>query len=238
MNGRFVTYYRVSRASQGIEGLGMDAQRKAVAAYLNGGAWEVIGEFEEVESGKRSDRPQLAKAITMAKASSAKLLIAKLDRLSRNVHFLSGLTEQGVEFVAADMPEANTFTVHIMAAVAQQEREAISYRTTVALGSIKERIKRDGQYVTKGGKTITTLGGTNRFDDRSRSLAAEAVKRKADNEAARVLPLITSLRAGGSTLQQTADHLNQAGLKTPRGASWTPTAVMRAEKRMSGLSDK
>ena len=231
MNGKFVTYYRVSRTSQGIEGLGMDAQRKAVAGYLNGGSWEVVGEFEEVESGKRSDRPQLAKAIAAAKASSAKLLIAKLDRLSRNVHFLSGLTEQGVEFVAADMPEANTFTVHIMAAVAQQEREAISLRTTVALDSIKERIKRDGKYVAKSGKTITGLGGTNRFDDRARSLAADAVKQKADKAASRVLPLIASLRTGGSTLQQTADHLNKAELKTPRGGRWTPTAVQRVEKR-------
>lgn len=232
MIGKFVAYYRVSRSSQGIDGLGMEAQRAAVATYLNGGDWTLIAEFEEVESGKRSDRPELGKAIAVAKASGAKLLIAKMDRLSRNVHFLSGLVEQGVEFVACDMPTANTFTVNIMAAVAQQEREAISARTASALASIKSRIKRDGHYVTKAGKTITALGGIKRFDETSRALAIAAVKQNADDKAAKIRPLIASLRTTGATLQQVADHLNQAGLKTARGALWTPIAVSRVEKRV------
>ena len=135
MQGKFVAYYRVSTAKQGSSGLGLDAQRQAVRDYLNGGAWELIAEFQEVESGKRSDRPELARAMERCRLTGATLLIAKLDRLSRNVHFLSGLMEQGVDFLACDLPTANKLTVHIMAAVAEQEREAISARTKAAIGS-------------------------------------------------------------------------------------------------------
>src|SRR5215218_5506994 len=114
---RFVAYYRVSTDRQGKSGLGLEAQRKAVLDYLNGGAWELVGEFTEVESGKRSDRPELERALEACRRQKAKLVIAKLDRLSRNLAFIATLMEAGVEFVAVDNPHANKLTVHILAAV-------------------------------------------------------------------------------------------------------------------------
>ena len=121
--GRFVAYYRVSTQRQGESGLGLAAQRKAVEDFLNGGSWQLVGEFTEVESGKRSDRPQLAAALALCKRERAKLVIAKLDRLSRNLAFLATLMERGVDFIACDNPHATKLTIHILAAVAQHERE-------------------------------------------------------------------------------------------------------------------
>ena len=140
--GKFVAYFRVSTDRQGKSGLGLDAQREAVMSYLNGGSWTLVSEFTEVESGKRSDnRPQLAAAIAACKRQKAKLVIAKLDRLSRNLAFIAALMESGVEFVAADMPHANRLTVHILAAVAEHERQMISERTRAALQAAKKRGK-------------------------------------------------------------------------------------------------
>jgi DNA invertase Pin-like site-specific DNA recombinase len=138
-DGRFVAYYRVSTEKQGRSGLGIDAQRHAVQNYLNGGAWKLLAEFTEIESGKRSDRPKLIEAIKLARKDRATLLIAKLDRLARNVAFIANLMEAGVEFVAVDMPHANRLTVHILSAVAEHERELISQRTKAALAAAKER---------------------------------------------------------------------------------------------------
>ena len=231
MNGKFVTYYRVSTSKQGVHGLGMDAQRTAVEQFLNGGSWEVVGEFEEVESGKRDDRPELAKAIAMAKETGAKLLIAKLDRLARDLHFLTALEKRGVEFVAADMPGANRFTLHVMMALAQAEREMISARTKAGLRSIKNKIERDGHYVAKSGKTITRLGKATGFTP-DMAVKSQAIRKaKADAHAAKVQPTIKMMRDQGSTLQAMADHLNHLGLTTPRGKPWTPIAVSRAEGR-------
>src|SRR3954453_20452408 len=123
---RFVSYLRVSTDRQGKSGLGLDAQRKAVADFLNGGRWDLIAEFVEVESGKRDDRPKLAEALALCRLHNATLVIAKLDRLSRDAAFLLGLQKAGVRFVAADMPEANELVVGIMAVVAQAERKMIS----------------------------------------------------------------------------------------------------------------
>src|SRR5215203_4343370 len=146
--GRFVTYLRVSTDKQGKSGLGLDAQRKAVEDFLNGGRWELIDEFVEVESGKRDDRPKLAEAMARCRLHKATLVIAKLDRLSRDAHFLLGLQKElqrsGLRFVAADMPEANELTVGIMAVVAQAERKAISQRTKDALAAAKARGKKLG----------------------------------------------------------------------------------------------
>ena len=142
--GNFIAYFRVSTDRQGQSGLGLDAQRKGVMDYLNGGNWKLVDEYTEVESGKRIDRPELADALDACKREKAKLVIAKLDRLARNVHFISGLMESGVDFVAADMPEANKLTVHIMAAMAEYEREQISDRTKKALAAVKARGKKLG----------------------------------------------------------------------------------------------
>ncbi len=139
----FVAYYRVSTDKQGQSGLGLDAQRHAVASYLSGRA-DIVAEFTEVESGKKHDRPQLAAALAECRWRRAKLVIAKLDRLARNVYFISGLMESGVEFVAGDMPEANRLTLHILAAVAEHEREMISKRTKEALAVAKTRGTRLG----------------------------------------------------------------------------------------------
>ena len=142
---RFVAYYRVSTERQGSSGLGFEAQQKAVRDYLNGGAWELVAEHVEIESGKRADRPELAKALEACKRHKARLVIAKLDRLSRNLAFIATLMEAGVEFLAVDNPHANKLTVHILAAVAQHEREMISERTTAALQAAKARGVRLGK---------------------------------------------------------------------------------------------
>jgi DNA invertase Pin-like site-specific DNA recombinase len=138
IDAKFVAYYRVTQR-QGRSGLGLDAQRKAVADHLNGGGWRIVAEFTEIESGKRSDRPKLAEALKACRVLGATLIIAKLDRLARNVHFISGLMESGVDFTAVDFPQANRLTVHILAAVAEHEAKLISERTKPALAAAKAR---------------------------------------------------------------------------------------------------
>ena len=136
---KIVTYTRVSTRRQGESGLGLEAQEAAIQNYTLENSAELVGAFVEVESGKKSNRPELAKAIALAKKTKSKLVVAKLDRLARNVHFISGLLESKVDFVALDFPEANTFTLHIMAALAEQEARLISERTKAALAAAKRR---------------------------------------------------------------------------------------------------
>src|SRR5882672_3202147 len=207
--GKFIGYLRVSTEKQGLSGLGIEAQRKAIEDYLNGGRWELLAEYVEIESGKRSDRPELAKALAQSKATGATLVIAKLDRLSRNVAFISNLMESGVEFVAADMPMANRLTVHILAAVAEHEREMISQRTKAALAAAKVRGVELGRY----GKTV--LAPRNR---------SAAVKRARD-----LLPILAELEACGiTTTRAIAQALNDRGVLTPAGKHWHQTSVVRA----------
>ena len=161
--GKFVSYLRVSTARQGRSGLGLEAQRQAVEDFLNGGNWQLVKEFVEVESGKKADRPQLAKAFQLCRLIGAKLVIAKLDRLSRDAHFLLGLEKAGVDFVAADMPQANRLTIGIMAVMAQHEREMISERTKAALAAAKRRgVKlggdRGARFTAKHGKRLERPG--------------------------------------------------------------------------------
>src|ERR1041385_5272022 len=137
--GKFIAYHRVSTQKQGRSGLGLEAQRQAVADFLNGGSWRLVEEFTEVESGKRDDRPVLAKALAACRVHKATLVIAKLDRLARNVEFTARLMNSDVDFVACDFPQANRLTIHILAAVAEHEREAISARTKAALAAAKRR---------------------------------------------------------------------------------------------------
>src|SRR3954466_11564912 len=144
-NGRYVSYLRVSTDRQGRSGLGLEAQRKAVEDFLNGGRWDLMAEFVEVESGKRDDRPKLTEALGLCRLHNATLVIAKLDRLSRDAAFLLGLQKAGVRFMAADMPEANELVVGIMAVVAQAERKMISTRTKAALAAAKARGVRLGK---------------------------------------------------------------------------------------------
>jgi DNA invertase Pin-like site-specific DNA recombinase len=209
-SGRFVAYYRVSTDRQGKSGLGLDAQRKAVLDYLNGGAWTLVQEFVEVESGKNGDRPQLALALAACKRHKAKLVIAKLDRLSRNLAFIATLMNSGVEFVAVDNPHANKLTIHILAAVAEHEREMISERTKAALAAAKAR----GQRL-----------GNPRLAEAAK-LGREVAKANARRFAANVLPIIEEIeRAGVTSHNAIAAKLNERNVRTPRGGKWTHVQV-------------
>ena len=145
MPTKFIAYHRVSTDRQGRSGLGLEAQQAAVRSYLDGGAGQLVGEFTEIESGHKNERPELAEALTFCKKHKATLLIARLDRLARNVHFISGLMETKVRFIACDMPEATPFMLHIYAAAAQEEARAISARTKAALQAAKARGVRLGR---------------------------------------------------------------------------------------------
>lgn len=224
--GKFVAYYRVSTQKQGDSGLGLEAQQQAVRNYLDGGNWKIIGEpFIEIESGKKSDRPQLADALRLAKRRKATLIIAKLDRLARNVAFISNLMESDVEFVAVDMPQANKFTIHILAAVAEHESRMISERTKAALTQVKARgVKLGGRRVSlERHAEISVLG---------RNAAAKALRSKREERERSLRPVIDEIRASGAkTLREIADELNRHGEETARGRQWTPVQVMRILKR-------
>jgi DNA invertase Pin-like site-specific DNA recombinase len=217
MEGKFISYLRVSTEKQGVSGLGLEAQRRAIEDYLNGGRWELIKEFVEVESGKRADnRPMLHKALETCKRTGAKLLIAKLDRLSRNVAFIANLLESGVEFVACDFPSANKLTIHILSAMAEYEREMISKRTRSALKIAKERGVRLGN--PRGLTTEAIRNG--------RTLSLKLRQAKADEYARRIYPVIKEYQTEGMSLNSIARKLTQERELTPRGLStWTPTTV-------------
>jgi DNA invertase Pin-like site-specific DNA recombinase len=213
---RFVAYYRVSTDRQGRSGLGLEAQQKAVRDYLHGGAWELAGEYVEVESGKRSDRPELARALEACRKQKTRLIIAKLDRLSRNLAFVATLMESGVEFVAVDNPHATKLTIHILAAVAEHEREAISERTKAALAAAKARGTRLG--------TRDPAGAVRRM--------AAAHRAKAKQFAANVLPIIREVQAVGHTSANSiAGQLNARKVATARGGQWTHVQVLQILER-------
>jgi DNA invertase Pin-like site-specific DNA recombinase len=221
---KWISYLRVSTHRQGQSGLGIEAQRNSVAEYLNGGKWSLIKEYTEIESGKRSDRrPMLAEAIKACRVYGAKLVIAKLDRLSRDAHFLLGLEKAGIDFVAADMPNANRLTVGIMAMVAEEERRMISKRTIDALAAAKRR--------------GTKLGGDRGVvpSRQARALAVEALQARANSRAADIAPIIAELQAAGAeSVRAIADGLNDAGIPTARGqGKWSAIQVQRTLARIS-----
>ena len=217
--GRFISYYRVSTARQGKSGLGLDAQRHAVLSHLNGVT--PLSEFVEIESGRKNDRPQLAAALSACRLHQAILVIAKLDRLARNVAFVSNLMDAGVDFVAVDYPTANRLTMHILSAVAEHEAKMISDRTRAALAAAKER--------------GTVLGGFRGRAGTSADLAkARAVRAvKADSRATDLAPTIRQLRSEGAhSLRGIAARLNAQGITTPRGGTWSAAQVRRTLHRM------
>jgi DNA invertase Pin-like site-specific DNA recombinase len=220
---RYIAYYRISK--KGGTGLGIDAQREAVARTARD--TPVIDEYVEEESGKsHTNRPQLAAAMDAAKKKKARLLIAKLDRLARNVHFISGLLESGADFTACDMPDANKLTIHIMAAMAEQEREATSQRTKEALQSVQRQIAKHGSHTSKrSGRTITKLGNP-RWE--SALAKANAAKRRRLTTEAEVLDIIRTHRSAGLSLRQVAARLNELGLTTPSGAKWYASTIRTA----------
>ena len=222
---KFVSYLRVSTDRQGRSGLGLEAQRKAVADYLNGGNWELIAEFVEVETGKRDDRPKLREALHRAKVTGATLVIAKLDRLSRNLAFIAALQDSGAKFVAADMPEANETMIQFMAVIAQHERKMISTRTKAALAAARARGKRLGNpnlaalQAVGAGKPGWTAG-------------ADSNRACANKFAWDVLPVVEAIRADGITsLEGIASALNGRGILTARGGRWYATTVRNLLKR-------
>jgi DNA invertase Pin-like site-specific DNA recombinase len=221
-SGKHVAYYRVSTARQGLSGLGLEAQKAAVLAHLNGGSWQLAGEYTEVESGKHTaNRPALAAALRDCQLLGARLIVAKLDRLSRNAAFLLQLQDSDVDFVCADMPSANRLTVSLLACVAEHEREMISQRTKDALAAAKARGVRLGGIRPNHRPVDGALGHAAQTHD-------------ANAFADRVAPTIAELRAAGMSLRHIADTLNARGVQTPRGGIWHPCSVRNAMLRQAG----
>jgi DNA invertase Pin-like site-specific DNA recombinase len=213
MPTNYIAYYRVSTQKQGVSGLGLDAQKQAVSQFVR--SEQLVGHYTEIESGKHDkNRPMLAAAMADAKKRKAVLIIAKLDRLARNVHFISGLMESGVEFIAVDMPTANRLTIHILAAVAEHEAQMISVRTKAALAQAKLR---------------GTVLGNPRLAD-ARVLAASANR---GHVASEVVSLMKEARAAGLTLRAIAAKLNKLGLRTTRGSEWHARTVLTELNRVA-----
>lgn len=213
---KFVSYVRVSTQRQGASGLGLGAQRKAVADYLRDQSGQLVDEFTEIESGKRNDRPQLAAALATCRRHKAVLVIAKLDRLARNVAFVANLMESSVEFVAVDMPMANRLTIHILAAVAEHEREAISARTRAALATAKAR----------GRSLGWSIKSRREEQARASRRGADSGRSRANAFASNVVPIVESIKASGiGTLSGIANALNARGVNTARGGAWHATTV-------------
>jgi DNA invertase Pin-like site-specific DNA recombinase len=220
-----IGYARVSTVEQGKSGLGLEAQQSAIDAYAARTGGSMVRLYIEVESGKKADRPQLAAALAHARRSKATLVVAKLDRLARNVAFLSALMEAKCDFVACDNEHANRLTIHILAAVAEDEARRISERTRDALKAYKAR----------GGK----LGGTRpecrnltqAARKRGAKAAGEALAAKADEAYDDLAPIMLEMRCRGLTQQAIADELNRQGHTTRRGKPWNQVQVMRVLKR-------
>jgi len=216
---KYIAYLRVSTQKQGQSGLGIEGQQAAVSSFTGN---NVLATYIEIETGtSKRDRPQLAKAVQHCRRAGATLVIAKLDRLARNMAFVANLMESGVEFVACDNPTANRLTLHILAAVAEDEARRISERTKAALAAYKSR----------GGKLGASLQSCRNLTDEARTRGAQAMKAKSLKVASNVLPTVEILRNHGYTLQQIADELNDKGEVTSRGKSWNAVGIMRVLSR-------
>ncbi|WP_276132320.1 recombinase family protein [Polluticoccus soli] len=216
---KYIAYYRVSTKKQGISGLGLEAQKTAVAQFLKDGNCLVTDEFTDIESGKNNQRPELIKAIKKAKETKATLLIAKLDRLSRNAAFIFTLRDSKIDFVCADMPNANAVTIGIMAVLAQDERERISHRTKAALSELKKQGKQ------LGSPTNLSIDAIRKGMEIRRANAIE------DDSNKKSTALIVSLRSQGKSFYQITKELNQAGFRTRRGKEFTQTQTQRLFSR-------
>ena len=218
---RYVAYYRVSTQKQGKSGLGLEAQQEAVAQHVRRDGGKVVAEFREVESGKRADRPQLALALERCRLTRSTLIVAKLDRLTRDVAFLCRLRDSGVDFVAADNPHATPLTVTILIAVAEEERRLASVRTKAALQAAKAR-----------GVKLGNPNGAQAFGARSRAGAVEALKAKADSFAQSLAGIVQPLLAAGLSLRKVAERLNAEGIVTAQGKAWQANSVKRLVARL------
>jgi DNA invertase Pin-like site-specific DNA recombinase len=240
--GKFVAYYRVSTGRQGKSGLGIDAQRAAVETCLNGGDWTIVDEHVEVESGKRSDRPALDKALAAARLHRASLVVSKVDRLTRSVAFLSRLLEAGVDVRFADLPQiegaTGRFLLQQMVAVAELEAGMISKRTKDALAQARKRGAQLGgrrrKIIGEDAKGKPIFGAVANGSPEGRAAAKRARSERAAQRAVDIGPTIRALQAAGATtLQAVADGLNAQGIPTARGTgSWSPTQIMRILARL------
>ena len=225
-SGKFIAYYRVSTGRQGKSGLGLDAQREAVKTCLNGGDWQIVDEFTEVESGKNADRPALEKALGAARLHRASLVVSKVDRLTRSVAFLSRLLEAGVDVQFADLPQiegaTGRFLLQQMVAVAELEAGMISARTKAALAAAKRRGKKLGG--NRGVKPTAKM----------RALSTAALQRRANARAADFAPVIADLQAAGAmSLRAIAEGLNAKKIPTARGSGkWSAVQVARVLQRI------
>jgi len=220
----YIAYYRVSSARQGESGLGLEAQRDTISRLAKHGP--ILAEYTEVESGKRHDnRPQLLAALAEAKRRKATLLIAKLDRLARNVHFVSGLMESGVEFLAADVPHASRLTIHILAAMAEHEREMISQRTRAGMDAAQREIEQNGFRISRrSGKPYSKHGNPRWQETIDKARAA----RKPAPTPTEVIAMLQKHREDGKTLREIAAAVNALGLRAPSGKQWHAGSVRAA----------
>lgn len=229
---KIVAYYRVSTKRQEESGLGLEGQQTAVEAFAQANRATIVARYTETESGRKADRPKLAQALAHAKRSKATLVVAKLDRLARNVAFLSAIMDSGVDFVACDNPHANRLTIHILAAVAEDEARRISDRTKAALAAAKAR----GQLLGSSrpdhwqGREDRRLAGS----VAGAKAAAEAHRKAASEAYTDIEPLVAELRGKGYTQAQIADELNKAGHTTRRGKPWGQVQVHHVLKRLAG----
>ncbi len=222
ISNTFVAYLRVSTAKQGRSGLGIEAQRETVRRFVADRSGRIVApEFVEIETGKRNDRPELERAMRRCRATGATLIVAKLDRLSRNAAFLMTLRDSGIAFVAADLPEANTMTVGVMAVVAQYEREAISSRTKAALAAARAR------GTVLGGHRI----GAAKISEYQK-IGVAAAQEKAAQRLSDVADDLRALSREGLSLRAIARRLNEQDLKASRGGQWTAAGVQRALARI------
>lgn len=228
---KYIVYYRVSTVKQEASGLGMEGQRAAVDSYIAQFGGEVVGEYVEVESGSKDDRPQLKVARAMAKATGATLLVARMDRLSRDAAFLGSLLKSGIELAACDMPHATTLLWHVRAAVAEEERRLISERTSAALQAAKKRGKKLGWAMEsrKGQAKAASEKGAAKGGAKSGEVRSKA----ADDHASAVWPIVEDLVAKGASLRQIAGALNDKGITTPRGKQWQATSVRNLLARVA-----
>lgn len=218
---KFISYLRVSTAKQGVSGLGLEAQRAAVAVHLKAVNGKLVDEVVEIESGTKSDRSQLANALRLCRIHGAILLIAKLDRLARNVAFLSNLMEAGVQFTAVDMPEADKTQLQMMMVFAEHEARMISTRTKAALAAAKAR-------GTKLGRRMTTVEELRQMGAKGTKAGAAVRSAKAAKRRDDLRPVIEDVRQNGAeTLRQIAAVLNQRGIPTARGGMWSAVQVQR-----------
>jgi DNA invertase Pin-like site-specific DNA recombinase len=222
---RVAAYYRVSTDKQGRSGLGMESQREAVRSLCEARGWEIVAEFKEVESGKRNNRPQLDAALNHARLTGAKLVVAKLDRLSRDAAFTLQLRNSGVDFTCADNPDVNRLTIGLLAVINEDERERISERTKAALAAAKARGIKLGN--PNGAAAI-------RRARKGNSASVAVVKANANDFAERLRTTIDDIRQeGAASLAAIATELNARHVRTARDGRWHPSSVRNLLHRLS-----